>query len=63
MIFVQLTNRSVNELQLLDITGRLIKTIPVNGNSGSVITVPVSRLIPGTYYLKAGKTTVQFVKQ
>lgn len=58
--------RAVIGLSVYNSDGRLLQKMPVTGSS-SVVSMPVSQLLKGTYYLvieeKSGKTTHPFVKQ
>jgi hypothetical protein len=46
-------------IDILDLTGTTVNTVPVSGNS---ITVDISGLVPGIYFVKSQSRVLEFVK-
>jgi uncharacterized delta-60 repeat protein len=61
-LFVQLKDEYISNVQLIDISGRVLTTIPVpRGNIMTTFSVDVSTLAPGLYLIRAGTTSRQFL--
>ncbi len=58
---INITGVTAEHVDIYDITGRLILTVPTNGDE--IVTINVSELAKGMYYIKIDNTTAKFVKQ
>lgn len=51
-----------NNCKILDVNGKIVKTIPVSSNVSHPISVDVSDLAKGFYIISAGNILKQFIK-
>ena len=61
--YIKVTVNTSGDIQIMDITGKLIKQVENTGNTNSDIRIDVSELENGTYFIKVGDTIKSFVKK
>ncbi len=61
--FIQLKGNTNSDIQVLDITGKLVKLFKNIDSANSYFRIDVSDLENGAYFIKVGNTTKSFVKK
>ena len=67
ILFLEITNdklRITNKtVQIIDINGKAVKKLPIKKGAGGIFSIDISHLQNGTYFIKIGGETQQFVKE